>query len=489
MKTETLIVVLIAVCLCPSFGWSAVIHVPEDASTIQAGIDLAEDTDTILVADGTYTGAGNRDIDFQGKWITVESENGPYACIIDAEHQGIGFIFQTNESMTAQIRGFTVQHGMGDTGGAIFCNYSSPIIENCYLTNNQAMSGGAIYCINASPAVIGCTMIGNQADDNGGAIFCSNASPDIINCVMNGNFARIGGGLCSVWFSDPTLMNCLIARNFSSTGGAVASSNISFVTIMNSTLAENQAVCGGILCDIASITIIDSIVWRNTGDPFCLSDASIDITFSTIQGGFEGAGNIDADPQFQSGPQGDFYLAHLSAGETAGSPCIDAGSDLAEKICFSSHEGSVCLSDLTTRTDLEPDQGRVDMGFHYPPESSCHHPGCRVEMPSRELTPGATCYCRVHICNPYPESWAEIPLFVILDVAGSCFFAPGFSDYDYYLVDVASGETVVEVLPEFIWPEGVGSASGIVWYAGLTDPDITELTGEIAIFSFGWHED
>ena len=49
---------------------------PYDA--IQEGINAAvSGVDDVLVKDGTYTGTGNKDLDFGGKAITVQSENGP----------------------------------------------------------------------------------------------------------------------------------------------------------------------------------------------------------------------------------------------------------------------------------------------------------------------------------------------------------------------------------------------------------------------------
>ena len=50
---------------------------PADFSDIQAAIDDSNDGDIIEVRPGTYTGTGNRNIDFKGKAITVKGKYGP----------------------------------------------------------------------------------------------------------------------------------------------------------------------------------------------------------------------------------------------------------------------------------------------------------------------------------------------------------------------------------------------------------------------------
>lgn len=128
-------------------------------------------------------------------------------------------------------------------------------------------------------------------------------------------------------------------------------------------------------------------------------------------------------------------------------------------------------------------------GTAVPPTGTpeCDLLGVTIFMPSDDYGPGDECYCDLSICNPGSSTYADIPVFVILDVYGLYFFAPSFSDFDYYIRDIVPGISVISVLPSFQWPYGAGSASGIVWYAALTDPDITQLFGELDVFTFGWH--
>ena len=68
---------LVAAVLAATSAFADTLNVPDDFVTIQAAIDAAVDGCEIVVADGTYTGAGNRDLDFGGQAITLRSANRP----------------------------------------------------------------------------------------------------------------------------------------------------------------------------------------------------------------------------------------------------------------------------------------------------------------------------------------------------------------------------------------------------------------------------
>ena len=165
------------------------LFVPGEYKTIQAGIDAASSGDTVIVADGIYTGEGNRDIDFKGKGITVMSKFGPQNCVIDC--QGIdtephrGFYLHCGEDANSVIDGFTITGGWAYGGGAIKCVEVSPTIANCIIKSNTAMSrGGGISCSGGSPTISDCTISSNSArwEGLGGGVYMDRCSGAISNC-------------------------------------------------------------------------------------------------------------------------------------------------------------------------------------------------------------------------------------------------------------------------------------------------------------------
>lgn len=192
------------------------IRVPQDASTIQAAIDYADNFDTVLVADGTYQGDGNRDIDFKSKSIILRSENGPANTIIDcagsANNQHCGLII-TGRANDAAVDGFTIKNGYINSGGGLRIQSSSITVRNCVIAYNVATtSGGGVWCKGSDPAFINCTFVGNSSMAGGAIFVLGTSSPTLTNCIVA--FSEEGGGIYSnESSSQPTAVCCNVFDN------------------------------------------------------------------------------------------------------------------------------------------------------------------------------------------------------------------------------------------------------------------------------------
>ncbi|UCC79244.1 MAG: carboxypeptidase regulatory-like domain-containing protein [Candidatus Zixiibacteriota bacterium] len=330
-------------------GLSAVINVPADHPTIQAGINASYDGDTVLVADGVYTGIGNRDIYFYGKEITMASVNGPDYTIIDCQgdqwNPHKGFLFIT-EGRSTVLDGFTIRNGstgpycLEFSGGGIYCE-GSPTIKNCRFIENinrqnscLYSGGGALFCFLGSPLIVNCVFDNNDSDDFGGAVSSVDALPVFNNCLFSGNSAIQGSAIHSD-NSYVFLIDCTFADN-SGDSGAVFSSGSSHIEMTNSTLAynmsSNTAIIQLTMSDI--LNAVNSILW-NVSSPEIDADSTsnIAVTFSDIMGVWPGVGNIDCDPIFCDPESRDFSLSAISCcagsgfnGNNMGSSAIGCGA-------------------------------------------------------------------------------------------------------------------------------------------------------------------
>lgn len=337
------------------------LRVPAEYATIQAAIDAASDGDTVLVSDGPYTGEGNKNLDFKGKAITVQSENGPDTTIIDCENNGRGFYFHSEEGNDSILSGFTILNGYADpSGGAFSISSSSPSIENCFIKNNSAaMYGGGVMCYDSSPIFFNCTVsdnnaglwgggifigesstpsiinsriVGNSAEYRGGGIYSVNSSPNIVSSFISNNFltgdtptTEGGGGIFLAdtgWSSYPILTNCILAENIANYGGAIriGSSYATYLTIRNCTISSNEAkTSGGGIYGINSDTdVLNSIVWKNINDEI-VGSSDANVMYCTIKNGWPGEGNLDLYPVFVDSADSNFDIRNCS-------PCIGAGT-------------------------------------------------------------------------------------------------------------------------------------------------------------------
>jgi len=374
---------LAALALCVPLAAQTTIHVPGDAATVQGGIELAEDGDTVLVGPGTFTGV----IDFLGKAITVRGA-GPALTVIDGGDGSLlpAVSFHQGEGEDSVLRDVTVTGGdnrFSDVwGGGVSCmlpgvNTGTPTLKNCVITGNvSAATPGAGVAGDArledcvvsnnsflsemwgaglwgSPVLKRCVVSGNQAYEGAG-IFLTGGSGTLVleDVVVTGNVAgpSPGGGI-RVARPGVVLRRCLIAGNVGVgfggqtvvTGAGLQADPGSAPVLERCTVVDNTILFPGQFGDNFGgvggfATLVDCIVRGNDTNQLA---PGCPVTYSDVQGGYPGLGNIDADPLFVDAVGGDYHLQ-------AGSPCLDAGDP----------------------THLDPDATRADMGAFFRPNAS-----------------------------------------------------------------------------------------------------------------------
>jgi hypothetical protein len=259
-----------------------------DFPTIQEAIDACVDGDVVELTDGTFTGDGNRDIDYLGKAITVRSQSrNAETCIIDCQGSSTerhrGFRFHLGEGSDSELKEVTVTGGHAPigissyVGGAISIRGASPTLEGCVFAQNQSTDkAGALLISSGAPVLVDCDFIGNTAHAGwgvgGGAMVWDSAEPTFENCTFVGNTSHyVGGGVYVGGASTPSFIGCTFEDNISyGNGGGVctggAQADPSYTTIEDCTFAGNHAVnCGGGLGVYGSTaTVIQTEFQANT---------------------------------------------------------------------------------------------------------------------------------------------------------------------------------------------------------------------------------
>ena len=230
---------------------ATIINVPADTISIQGGIDLAIDGDTVLVADGLYF----ENINFKGKAITVASHfylDGDVShiskTVIDGSKHtnpdsGSVVYFISGEDTTSILSGFTITRGSGTYfvgfnrygGGGICMRAGGKILHNKIIGNTmvrqkQSYGAGLIFVIlNANANLIisynefKYNSIVSPYMSGGGGLYLRPFSNDgymrINNNIISynsttctGTYKAIGGGL-GVSLDLPTLETVIIESN------------------------------------------------------------------------------------------------------------------------------------------------------------------------------------------------------------------------------------------------------------------------------------
>ncbi|MGA1794936.1 MAG: nitrous oxide reductase family maturation protein NosD [bacterium] len=251
--------------------------------SIQGALDAASDHDTILVHPGVYV----ENINFKGKPVLVTGEDpeDPQIIadtVIDGNQTESVVVFDSDEDERAVMSGFTITNGKGMNGGGIRSENASPVLRNCIVRDNRALSqGGGIYCSDSSsPTIIACEIRHNEAAYSGGGIYGFYSSPTITACRISHNvshgtvaYAFTGGGGIYCYASpNVTITACVIESNHAEADGGGIFCVASSPDIIQCDITRNDASHGGgIACAYnSSPCIIRCRITGNTAAPLLL---------------------------------------------------------------------------------------------------------------------------------------------------------------------------------------------------------------------------
>ncbi len=291
------------------------------ANNIETCMMFANPGDLILVDQGTYVLTGAIP---QSQAMTIESIFGPSLTIIDGNY--VTLCVRLNNA-NAVFRGFTIQHGYnpgGFGGGVNIVNGGT--LENCIIQNNQARDGGGVALDNGG-LIQNCIIRNNLASDNGSAGYGGGVrllfGGEIRNCLITDNTSIYYGGGVNIWETG-IVKNCAISGNTAPHGAGIRTRNNSSVynSIIYYNLGDNYEVEGG------------SYFYYN-----CCSTPALPPGRSS--------NCISSIPVFISTTPGseDYHLS-------AGSPCIDAGMNIAWMVTVPDLDGNPRIVNGTV--DLGP---------------------------------------------------------------------------------------------------------------------------------------
>ncbi len=242
-------------------------------------------------------------------------------------------------------------------GAGFYLPHGAPAISKCVIKNNYSNRRGAGLFGRSGPNVLkNCLFEENRTNgaegegDGGGVFIAGTKNTTIDGCVFDNNSMLVslpgegsfGGGVYAL-SSNIDFVNTIFYENYATASGGAIYNRSGSLKITNCTFTNNGGItipggAGAIHNDttgnvISCAEIVNTILWNNHESHTSeLVGDSFSVSYSCVEGGYAGEGNIDKNPKFKNGdvPEGEdgnYGTMDDGLSLTGSSPCIMKGSE------------------------------------------------------------------------------------------------------------------------------------------------------------------
>jgi hypothetical protein len=194
----------------------ASINVSPGAGTLQAAHDAANAGDTLVLLDGTYTGAHRDGVLRISKNLNVRAQNQGKA-IIDGENARRGIYMSAVNPPVSVLQGLKVTRGLANMqeGGGLYFYDGSLTVQDCIISANNAASnavgGGGLYMYQGSLVLRSTTFVDNKAAMGGCALHVMTGVSHLTSELYDNTFQK-GTAACDsnmmIAYAIPTRFKC-----------------------------------------------------------------------------------------------------------------------------------------------------------------------------------------------------------------------------------------------------------------------------------------
>ena len=303
--------------------------------TIDPGVEVLFAAGTHLYVQGDIQAVGTG---ADSIWFRGDAGADWYGFVVTAANG------DTNRIAYAQIR--DVYEATNEDGGAFSITGADAKVRlwNSVILGAENWKGSAAFLKSGARMDVNeCLIRGNRQRstgvDGGAFVAWSSCVLNITDSVIDDCDAFSGGvggalyttGTCVVNLTRTLITNCL-ATYGGVHGGYGGTTTYTNCTVANNSTPYSSGTGWGIYGASGTIYVNNSIFWGNN---IVAAGATIAVSYSDIQGGWSGTGNINADPLFVDAAGGDYSIP-------VNSPCVDAGDPVLK----------------------DPDGTRTDMGAY-----------------------------------------------------------------------------------------------------------------------------